>query len=432
MQVKTFPLSSESMFKVTIIVAVVLGVAFGFLSNYAAAQDECVVTQPEGWVEYRIRPGETLFAIAGRNGTTFDVLARINCITNPRVILAGNSILIPGPGADPNPSVEAAAPAAQQSAVASGPQSFVVSAGAGLAPGNSEVLAFAPSNLQVHRGDTVTWLNNGFHNIRFSETGNIPLVLIPGQADVEIPQVNPAVALPSIQSGSVYTGGGANSGLPADGPPIFSLVIDLAPGTYNYVCDVHPGMNGTIEVVADDVPVPSQAEVMMQAGAEIGALAGPTFGIIEELEANNLLGVADENGVAHVQADASGAGRVSVQQFFPFTVEIEVGQTVEWSIPPDAADPHTVTWQPLRGQDIVPIPQDAGPPILGFGPGFTPNIPPNGEVGRGVNFNSALLFPGQTFSLTFTEPGAYPYVCNIHPAMQGTIVVLPASEEATG
>ncbi|HUU61047.1 MAG TPA: plastocyanin/azurin family copper-binding protein [Acidimicrobiia bacterium] len=30
---------------------------------------------------------------------------------------------------------------------------------------------------------------------------------------------------------------------------------------------------------------------------------------------------------------------------------------------------------------------------------------------------------GETYSFTFTEAGEYPYICTIHPSMQGTIIV---------
>lgn len=41
----------------------------------------------------------------------------------------------------------------------------------------------------------------------------------------------------------------------------------------------------------------------------------------------------------------------------------------------------------------------------------------------GVFPESPTLGEGDTFSLTFAEPGTYPYVCGIHPRMTGTIVV---------
>jgi plastocyanin len=61
--------------------------------------------------------------------------------------------------------------------------------------------------------------------------------------------------------------------------------------------------------------------------------------------------------------------------------------------------------------------------VLAFGPGFTPNLPENGEVGADASYNTGLIFPGQSVSLTFTEAGVFPFVCNIHPGMDGVVVV---------
>ena len=38
-------------------------------------------------------------------------------------------------------------------------------------------------------------------------------------------------------------------------------------------------------------------------------------------------------------------------------------------------------------------------------------------------FTSPLFGQGETFSFTFTAPGEYPYVCSIHPGMEGKILV---------
>lgn len=40
-------------------------------------------------------------------------------------------------------------------------------------------------------------------------------------------------------------------------------------------------------------------------------------------------------------------------------------------------------------------------------------------------FESPLFGEGETFSFTFTAPGEYPYVCTIHPGMEGKIIVTP-------
>ncbi len=38
-------------------------------------------------------------------------------------------------------------------------------------------------------------------------------------------------------------------------------------------------------------------------------------------------------------------------------------------------------------------------------------------------FDSGALGTGDTFSFTFDEPGEYPFVCEFHPSMGGTLVV---------
>jgi plastocyanin len=39
------------------------------------------------------------------------------------------------------------------------------------------------------------------------------------------------------------------------------------------------------------------------------------------------------------------------------------------------------------------------------------------------SFGSQNLDQGQTFTATFTKAGTFPYICNIHPFMHGTVVV---------
>lgn len=46
-----------------------------------------------------VAPGDTLSAIAARNGTTVDAIARANGLSNPHLIVAGSSLVVPGSGA---------------------------------------------------------------------------------------------------------------------------------------------------------------------------------------------------------------------------------------------------------------------------------------------------------------------------------------------
>ncbi len=78
-------------------------------------------------------------------------------------------------------------------------------------------------------------------------------------------------------------------------------------------------------------------------------------------------------------------------QFIPSTLQVAAGTTVTWKNR-DAVDHQIIN--------------DA-----------------SSQVGQGALFMSNPLPQGATYSFTFTTPGSYPYHCNIHPSMKGTIVV---------
>lgn len=87
--------------------------------------------------------------------------------------------------------------------------------------------------------------------------------------------------------------------------------------------------------------------------------------------------------------------------FSPRTVEITVGQTVEWVTV--GMMPHTVTDKP----------GSAGNPA-------NEGLPDGAEP-----FDSGLVEAGQKFRHTFTTPGEYTYLCLLHEAgqMVGKVVV---------
>jgi plastocyanin len=41
----------------------------------------------------------------------------------------------------------------------------------------------------------------------------------------------------------------------------------------------------------------------------------------------------------------------------------------------------------------------------------------------GKTINSPKMKQGQSYTVTFTKAGTYPYICSIHPFMKGTIIV---------
>ena len=104
----------------------------------------------------------------------------------------------------------------------------------------------------------------------------------------------------------------------------------------------------------------------------------------------------------HATATVSNAEGSSVpgceetnECFIPYEVTIDVGGEVIWDNVDVAA--HTITSGNMA---------DGGP--------------------DGV-FDSGLFSPGAEFSHTFEEVGEYPYFCNVHPWLEGTVIVQEAA-----
>jgi plastocyanin len=97
---------------------------------------------------------------------------------------------------------------------------------------------FYPSTITVSPGQTVTWKDEGYE----------PHVVAFG------PQISPEDPLvfgaPTPPSGSAYTGGQAVSGLFGARPfPSTSYALKFTTaGKYPYICAIHPGMAGEVEV----------------------------------------------------------------------------------------------------------------------------------------------------------------------------------------
>ena len=91
---------------------------------------------------------------------------------------------------------------------------------------------------------------------------------------------------------------------------------------------------------------------------------------------------------------ALGASSLTDNAFQPNPVQVSIGTTATWTN--DDSQPHTVT-SGVNGQ-------------------------PDGRFDSSPNFNP-LLNSGQTFEHTFTEAGEYPYFCQLHPNMVGTVQV---------
>lgn len=155
--------------------------------------------------------------------------------------------------------IEAAAPAYEEAQ--SGGEPGTVQTGIGSEDAEKVLITeFAPVDLEVDAGDTITWAFNGPHTVSFNAPEDARVLLNRGDdggyhlneaalapAGFEAPPPPEGESEgppPPIDGGSWDGTGFFNSGLGFDG---FTASI-TEPGTYEYVCLIHPEMEGTVTV----------------------------------------------------------------------------------------------------------------------------------------------------------------------------------------
>jgi plastocyanin len=150
-----------------------------------------------------------------------------------------------------------------------------------------------------------------------------------------------------------------------------------APGTYTYICDLHPSMVGSVTVSTPSptgtLPPPPPPPPAPTAPAPAAPAPAP--------------------GTSGAGVGAAAGTSVSMFDFgfSPATLTVNAGATVTWSNTGLAR--HTV-------------------------------------VADDGSFRSPDVRSSQTFTHTFPTSGTYVYICDIHPEMRGTIAVKGAGGEA--
>jgi plastocyanin len=282
--------------------------------------------------------------------------------------------------------------------------------------------AFHPRTIDVAVGDTVTWQVRGFHTVSFL-SGQQPLALEVREGDKTY--FNPQVFFPS--GGRTYDGTGyRNSGAPPEPPKPFTYSLTFAKaGTYKYLCQVHgPAMSGAVTV--KERVTTSPAAVSRRSRSDLAATlrAGRTAWANFKTER--------QGSTVIVPLIGDPKAGFSILRFSPKPLVISPGTTITWTMR-DPFEIHTVTF--LGGQKppefVIVEPQKQGPPKLLVNPKAA--APTKTKTYDGVGYvNSGILFPPgvpgnppTSFSLTFTKPGRYEYLCVIHnlEGMKGTVIV---------
>ncbi|MGH9274808.1 MAG: hypothetical protein ACRDZU_09190 [Acidimicrobiales bacterium] len=129
------------------------------------------------------------------------------------------------------------------------------------APTTALADVFAPENAEIAAGEAVTWNVAGPHTISFNAPESARVVIIEdeegffhlneeslspaGFEPPPPPEGEPEGPLPTLDGGTFDGTGFRNSGILFDQP--FSLIFSTA-GSYEYVCLIHPEMEGTVTV----------------------------------------------------------------------------------------------------------------------------------------------------------------------------------------
>lgn len=118
-------------------------------------------------------------------------------------------------------------------------------------PYGASIDAFIGGNKTVRRGDDVVFAFGDPtipHTVTFMSGATPPGFVEPRPQPAGPPQLVIAANVAGPVGGNVYTGTGMlNSGI-LEAPGAFSVRFDAPPGSYEYLCIIHPFMKGTITV----------------------------------------------------------------------------------------------------------------------------------------------------------------------------------------
>lgn len=125
-------------------------------------------------------------------------------------------------------------------------------------------------------------------------------------------------------------------------PQGFAVTVDLAPGRYRYHCNFHPSMHGYIEVVADEVALPTQEAIDAQARIDLERDRATAIDLHRTLSKPTSTLDGDQR-VWTVHAGATSADqRVSINDYMPADLEVEVGDAVRFVAA--GVEPNSVTF----------------------------------------------------------------------------------------
>lgn len=320
-------------------------------------------------------------------------------------------------------------------------QSWKAAVGAQNKDMSRQATAFLPNEMWIHQGDQITWTfaSGDIHTVTFLTIGQV----YPADFTTGCPGFSTS---PATFDGTTCVTSQATS-IPSPAPLTFTVIFPTA-GNFEIICMVHPEMFGVIHVLSATEILPyDQAFYDEEAEDERRNLLEDHSGPLPHHHSTSAALAASV--ISHTKAVTAGYGEITatpggqealaVVRFIDGTVEIHVGDTVEWT----NGDPiigHTITF----GNE----PADLFDPSCS--PSCSVTLDSDGALhatinGLGQNLHSGFifaalegytgltpvplppLFPPTRFRVTFTSPGTYNYKCSLHDnlGMVGKVIVLP-------
>jgi plastocyanin len=292
-----------------------------------------------------------------------------------------------------------------------------------------QAIAFLPNELWIHAGDSITWTSGSgdIHTVSF---------FIAGQPYMDFNTGCPGFS----PSGTSFDGSKCVSAPPLVDGQSYTVKFPKA-GNYSLICLVHPHMTGVIHVLAANAALPhDQYFYNEQAEKQTHNLLSDADNdkdhhshqkMEDMLSAKVMHGNGVAAGIGEMNSTAGGFQSLSVVRFLNGTIEIHVGETVEWSVL-DPALPHTITF---GTEPANPGPPSANVSFDADGGGhatlkFVGDSTHSGIIGA-VPMNQAGVPQSPpsipVFRVTFLKAGTYDYICALHDdlGMVGKVIVKP-------
>lgn len=351
------------------------------------------------------------------------------------------------------------------SPTASASQTWYLNVGAESHDAANQADSFLPNEIWIYAEDSIQWTwepKNEPHTVTFLTSGQTrptppPPIGPPAGPPIgppfyfgnpgpgpftECPSPNPYNGGAATYDGSACVSSAALTGGTA--PSTFTVTFPK-PGNYKLVCLIHTNMNGTVHVLSTDPASPfyaaslpyTQSDYDRQARDEAEDILADTDNPREEVRdfprsQNEVLMTGE------IVATGGGRQYLAIVRFFPQTIYIHKGDTVEFTNV-DPTEPHTVTsgtgdtlTNDMAWVNVTPEADGALGATVNSGGNFG-----NATPSSGVNSGFLQAAPedaagrGQSLSgttrlrVTFNVAGTFHYHCALHDVdgMKGEVVV---------